>query len=70
VNRTNILSNGFDVWELIRLLYVVDALAVRRPCLATLLQRSVVQFSTHVEGCLQFFSLLAVRVKAVFERSS
>ena len=31
VNRTNILSNGFDVWELIRLLYVVDALAVRQP---------------------------------------
>src|SRR5215468_11109968 len=53
-----------------RLLYVVDALAVRRPGLTTLLQGRVVQFSTHIEGCLQFFSLPAIRVKAIFERSS
>ena len=70
VNRTNVLSNGLDVRELVRLLYVVDALAVRRPCLTTLLQGRVVQLSAHVEGCLQFFSLPAIRVKAIFERSS
>ena len=67
VNRTNVFSNGFDVWELLRLLYVADALAVRRPGLTTLLQGRVVQFSTHSEGGLQFFSLSAIRVKAIFE---
>jgi len=70
VHRSNVLSNGFDVWELLRLLDVVDALAVRRPGLTTLLQGRVVQFSTHSEGGLQFFSLPAIRVKAIFERSS
>jgi hypothetical protein len=70
VNRTNVLSNGFDVGELLRLLYVVDALAVRRPGLTTLLQGRIVQFSTHIESGLQFFSLPAIGVKAIFERSS
>lgn len=70
VNSTNVLSNGLDVWELVRLLYVVDALAVRRPCITTLLQGRVVKLSTHVQRCLQFFSLPAIRVKAIFERSS
>jgi len=70
VHRTNILSNGFDVWELVRLLDVVDAPAVRRPGLTPLLQGGVVQFSTHLERGLQFFSLRAIRVKAIFERSS
>jgi hypothetical protein len=34
------------------------------------LQGRVVQFSTHIEGGLQFISLPAIRVKAIFERSS
>jgi len=62
VHRSNVLSNGFDVWELLRLLDVVDALAVRRPGLTTFLQGRVVQFSTHSEGGLHFFSLPAIRV--------
>jgi hypothetical protein len=70
VNRTNVISNGFDVWELVRLPCAVDALAVRRPCLTTLLQGRVVQFSAHIERCLQFFSLPAIRIKTIFERSS
>ncbi|HEX8879814.1 MAG TPA: hypothetical protein VF749_07285, partial [Candidatus Acidoferrum sp.] len=70
VNRTNVLSSGFDIWELVRLLNVVDALAVRRPCITTLLQGRVVQFSTHIERGLQFFSLPAIRIQAIFERSS
>ena len=43
---------------------------MRRPCLTTLLQGRVVQFSAHVERCLQFSSLLAIRIKTIFERSS
>ena len=70
VNRTNVLSNGFDVWELVRLLYVVDALAVRRPGLPTLFNGRVVQFSAHLERGLQFFSLPTIRIQSIFERSS
>jgi len=66
----DVLSNGFDVWELVGLLYVVDALAVRRSGLTALFEGRVVEFPTRTEGGRQFFSLPAIRVKAIFERSS
>jgi type VI protein secretion system component VasA len=47
-----------------------DAFAVSRPSISTFLQGSVVQFSAHVQRCLQFFPLLAVRVQTIFERQS
>jgi hypothetical protein len=43
---------------------------VRRPCLTRLLQGRVVQFSTNIERCLQFVSLLAIRIQTILERSS
>ena len=70
MHRSNVLSNGFDVWKLVRLRLVVDALAVRRPGLTTLLQGRVVQFSAHLERGLQFFPLPAIRIQTILERTS
>ena len=46
----DVLSNGFDVWELVGLLYVVDALAVRRSGLTALFEGRVVEFPTRTEA--------------------
>ena len=70
VNRGKVLTNGFNISQLVGLCQVSDTFAVRGPGITTFLQARVVQLSAHVEGCLQFFTLLAIRIQAIFEGKS